>query len=89
MNYLKENVPVKTFKAILYNEMRLHDTTQQYNMCPAKLRKHTSLTLFNVQRYNVLTKPKNWVGLTVVNVRAVKHSVLLQEKVVKNYIAIG
>ena len=39
MNYLKENVPVKTFKAILYNEMRLHDTTQQYNMCPAKLRK--------------------------------------------------
>ena len=32
---------------------------------------------------------KNWVGLTVVNVRTVKYAVQLQENVVQNYIAVG
>ena len=31
----------------------------------------------------------NWVGLTVVNFRAIKNAVQLQENVVQNYIAFG
>ena len=34
-------------------------------------------------------KPKNWVEVTMVNVRAVKHTVRLKENVVQNYIEIG
>ena len=34
-------------------------------------------------------KPKNWVGVTMVNVRAVKYTVRLKENVVQNYIEIG
>ena len=30
--------------------------------------------------YNFLPKPKNWVGLAVVNIRAVKNAVHLQKK---------
>ena len=33
--------------------------------------------------------PNNWVGFTVVNVRAVQNALQLQENVVQNYIAIG
>ena len=35
---------------------------------------------------NILTK--NWVGLILVNVRAVRNTLQLHENVVKNYIAI-
>ena len=36
-----------------------------------------------------LPKPKNWEGLTVVNVRAVKNPVQLHKNVVQNHITIG
>ena len=34
-------------------------------------------------------KPKNWVGLTVVNVRTVKNALKLNENVMQNYFSIG
>ena len=43
----------------------------------------------NFLRDNTLTKTQNWVGLTVVNVRAVKNTLQLHENVVRNYITIG
>ena len=51
---------------------------------PYKNSKFKSIIMFII-----LTKPKNWVGLTVVNVRAVKNAVQLQENVGQNYMAIG
>ena len=36
-----------------------------------------------------LPKPKNWVGLTVVNVRAVESALKLHENLVENYLSIG
>ena len=33
-------------------------------------------------------KPKNWVGLTVVNVRTVKNALKLNENVMQNYFSI-
>ena len=35
----------------------------------------------------ILTKTQNWVGLTVVNVSAVKNTLQLHDNVVQNYIA--
>ena len=37
---------------------------------------------------HILTKTQNWVGLTIVNVRANKITLQLHENVVQNYIAI-
>ena len=39
--------------------------------------------------HNFLPYPKNWVELTVVNVRAVNNALQLHKNVVQNYIAIG
>ena len=44
---------------------------------------------YNQFIYFILTKTQNWVGLTVVNVSAVKNTLQLHGNVVQNYIAIG
>ena len=45
--------------------------------------------VYRPKKVDILTKTQNWVGLTVVNVRAVKNTLQLHENVVQNYIAIG
>ena len=44
---------------------------------------------YRPKKADILTKPKNWVGLTVVNVRAVKNALKLHENVMQNYFSIG
>ena len=47
-----------------------------------------SSVAYRPKRLIFLPNPKNWGGLTVVDVRAVKNAVQLHENVVQNYIAI-
>ena len=47
------------------------------------------LVLYGPRKVDILTKNQNRVGLTVVDVRAVKNTLQLHENVVQNYIAIG
>ena len=61
-------------------------------MCAAET--YTILIVFGypysyIVFYNFNQNPKNWVGLTVVNVRAVKNALKLHEDVMQNYFSIG
>ena len=46
-------------------------------------------SLIDQKRLIFEPKPKNWVGLTVVNVRTVKNALKLNENVMQNYFSIG
>ena len=49
----------------------------------------TPQSFIGQQKFDISTKPHNWVGLTAINVRVVKNIMQQRKNVVQIYIAVG